>query len=82
MVTCLMICLCENVGSTNDHELRKPSNFYLFQLCEQNTNCKPFVSVVKHSYILKITKWKRNNANKSHWAMRNKTYEITKRLVL
>ena len=66
MVTCLMICLCENVGSTNDHELRKPSNFYLFQLCEQNTNCKPFKSVVKHTNINWKYQNEKNNANKSH----------------
>ena len=65
MVTCLMKCLCENVGSTNDHELRKPSNFYLFQLYEQNTNCKSFVSVVKHTNI-KIATWKNIYADKSN----------------
>ena len=82
MVTCLMNCLCENVGSTNDHELRKPSNFYLFQLYEQNTNCKSFVSVVKHTNVKNSRMIKNICADKYHYTISNRNYEIIKSLVV
>ena len=54
MLTCLMNCLCENVGSTNDRELRKPSRNSLFCISITKTDTNSIFTIVVNLMELKI----------------------------